>query len=333
MQTISGEEFREEAGRRRGLPPALVKELTRLDNAKAIRELAETYGVLALAIGLAAWQMTWWAVLPALVVIASRQQALFVLAHDAAHYRLFKSRLWNDIWGRLSAGLIGYSMATYRVVHRLHHNHLYEPQDPDIPLHGGYPRGRAYLARKLLADVCGLNAWKTYAYFFGAPALNDDVGAENRPLDDTSPALRRTARRDRWVVVALHVALLAAALTGGWLVEYLLLWLLPLVTLLQPLLRLRAICEHGAVRDLSSPLTAARTNLGPRWLIWAMFPHHVNYHIEHHTYPSVPMYNLPACHRAMQAHGLLEGAEVRHLGDTLARVFAPRESAPAAGTA
>jgi fatty acid desaturase len=68
------------------------------------------------------------------------------------------------------------------------------------------------------------------------------------------------------------------------------------------LLRLRAVCEHGGVVDLSSPLTAARTHL-PRfnaaWLLARplLFPHHVNYHVEHHLYPAVPHYHLKRLHQ------------------------------------
>ena len=209
-------------------------------------------------------------------------------------------------------------------MHRLHHNHLYEKSDPDIALHGGYPRGKLYLVKKLLLDLSAVNAWKTYAYFFGAPAINDHSGKHNRPLDDTAPALRRAARRDRWLVVALQFALLVTAALTGTLVPYLLLWVVPALTVLQPILRLRAICEHGAVVDYSSPLTAARTNIGPGWLMWLLFPHHVNYHLEHHIYPSIPHYNLPDCHREMAAAGVLEGAEVVPLGRSLTRVFANR---------
>ena len=90
--------------------------------------------------------------------------------------------------------------------------------------------------------------------------------------------------------------LLALFAWSGYLVQYLVLWILPLVTVVQAILRLRAIAEHGATTDFSSPLTAARTNLGPAWLRWALFPHNVNYHVEHHLYASVPQHNLPALH-------------------------------------
>src|SRR5688572_11059680 len=119
------------------------------------------------------------------------------------------------------------------------------------------------------------------------------------------------------------MALVLFALSG-YLVQYLVLWVLPLITVVQAILRLRAIAEHGATRDFSSPLTAARTNTGPAWLRWLVFPHHVNYHIEHHLYASVPHYNLPGLHREMASRGLLDGAEVVAFGVTVRKIFAAR---------
>jgi len=242
----SGEEFRDDGRGKNALPAALIKELSRQNDAKAWRSVLSLYAVLAATMAVAMIWWNPWVVVPAIIIMASRQQACFVLAHDAAHYRLFEDRTLNDLIGRILATPVGISMRTYRVVHRLHHNHLYGPQDPDIPLHGGYPRGRRYL----------------------------------------------------------------------------ILWILPLCTVLQALLRFRAICEHGAVRDQSSPLLAVRTNLGPGWLRWFLFPYQVNYHIEHHLYPAVPHYNLPACHRELKHRGILEGTEVRHIFTTAGLVVA-----------
>ena len=104
------------------------------------------------------------------------------------------------------------------------------------------------------------------------------------------------------------------------------LWLLPLLTVLQPILRLRAIFEHGAVDDLSSPLTAARTNRSGGRAINALgrallFPHHVNYHLEHHLYPAVPHYHLPRLHRLLVDKGALRRRRgARHLDETFGRI-------------
>jgi fatty acid desaturase len=321
---VKGEEFKDDF--RKALPPEIVQRLTRRSAWRASAAILHDVAVIAAAVAVALY---FWpnplVILVAVVVIGTRQHALFVIAHDAAHYLLYERRWLNDLVGRACAAAQGLSMCTYRVIHRLHHNNLYGELDPDTALHGGYPRGRAYLVRKLLKDLSGLTAWKTYAYFLGgAPALNTETNIAVRPLDDTSPKLRTEARRDRNTVVALHVAALLVFASSGYLVEYLVLWVLPLVTVVQAVLRLRAIAEHGATSDFSSPLTAARTNTGPAWLRWLIFPHHVNYHIEHHLYASVPHYRLPALHREMVARGMLEGAELVPFRATLAKIFADR---------
>ena len=324
---MKGEEFKDDF--RRALPKEVVQALTRRSAWRATAAVLHDFAVLAVAIAAALY---FWpnplVILISVVVIGTRQHALFVIAHDSAHYLLYERRWLNDLVGRLCATVQGLSMCTYRVIHRLHHNNLYGELDPDTALHGGYPRGRAYLVRKLLKDLSGQTAWKTYAYFLGgAPALNTATNVAVRPLDDTSNKLRAEAKRDRNVVVAVHVVALVAFAWSGYLVEYLVLWVLPLVTVVQALLRLRAIAEHGATTDFSSPLTAARTNTAPAWLAWLLFPHHVNYHIEHHLYASVPHYNLPALHREMAARGVLDGAELVPFRVTLRKIFADRAPA------
>ncbi|MEH6401958.1 MAG: fatty acid desaturase family protein [Sneathiella sp.] len=316
----SGQEFREGVTRSRHLPPDVIKRLTRINAFKSSLAIAQTVGLTGLAIGLSLYFWTPWVVIPCLLFIATRQQACFVIAHDAAHYRLFKARGLNDLVGRLIASPVGISICSYRILHRLHHNHLYGRQDPDVPLHGGYPRGRTYLAKKLLKDLMGGTAFKTFAYFFGAPAENSElIEGDNkklRPLDDTSPILRKAANRDRWSIIAFHLLAPVAAYSTGYLLEYLVLWILPLITFLQPILRFRAICEHGAVDDLKSPVRASRTNTGPFWIRFLFFPHNVNYHIEHHLYPSIPHYNLAECHKEMMERGFLDQAEVRDIRAT-----------------
>jgi len=306
-----GDEFRDDLGGRRGLDPALIKGLTQLDPLRSTLSVLRTWLEIVLLFGLALRFPVWWVVAPCMILLATRAQALFVLAHEAVHYRLYETRWLNDLIGRLCATPGGISMFSYRAIHRLHHNHLFGKRDPDTPIHGGYPRGRAYLAGKLLKDVTGLTAWKTYAYFWGVPFSARIDGTKGDALGDTSPKLRREALNDRWVVAGVHLGLPVAALALGFLQEYLLLWAIPLWFLLQPLLRLRSILEHGMTTETGDVWRDARTNLGPGWLMWLIFPHHVNYHLEHHLYPSLPHYSLPRAHRALRDNGQLEDAEVR----------------------
>ncbi len=336
---------------RRVLSADELAPLTQLSVWRSVWAIGKTAGLMAVCIaaGVVLWGTGW--VLVPFVVLGLQQHALFILSHEAAHYRLLPNRSANDALGRLIGMSGGVSMLTYRVTHRLHHNHLYTAQDPDTAIHGGYPRGNAYLWRKLLLDLTGWNAWKTYAYYFGSPAISSPpthaaslppegervtVGIKIRPLNDTSPELRAAAQRDRWWVVGFQVALPLLFWAGGGataLLIYCVLWLLPLLTVLQPILRLRAICEHGGVTDLSSPLTAARSNRtfggwGNRLAGALLFPHHVNHHLEHHLYPAVPHYHLPKLHQLLLAKGALNGAEVRDVGSTFKLIFAPRHLAP-----
>jgi fatty acid desaturase len=298
-----GEEFR--LPLRRGLPPDDVRELSRLEPWRSTLSLVQTVGLIAGCV-LAAVRWPHPLVIAAAIVgNAAAQHGLAVLAHEGAHYRLYATRWLNDLAGRLCATPLSVSMLTYRMIHRIHHNHLYEPIDPDLALMAGYPRGRAYLLRKLAKDLVGLTTVKNYLYFLRNPPSGGDG-----KKDDTSSELRAAARRDRRIVVIVQYTLLGAAIGTGLWRWYLLLWILPEVTVLQVLLRLRAVCEHGAPRSTDSPLRAARTTLPSRWVSWLVFPHNVHFHIEHHLYPSVPHYRLRECHERLRAAGVLDDAEV-----------------------
>lgn len=319
----TGEEFRVRT--RAALPPDVVKKLSEISPVRSALSFFADWFAIVLLIALAVVTRHPLAWIVAVVGIAGAQHGLAILAHQSAHYRMFKTRWLNDLVGILSATPLGVSMHTYRIIHRIHHNHLYEPVDPDMALMAGYPRGKWYLAKKFLKDLSGLTSIKNYLYFFGKPlgAKKQPTGA--KPKDDTSENLRRAARTDRRFVIVFHVAILAAAVFFGFWKFYLLLWLLPLLTVLQFLLRLRALCEHGATTDFSTPLRAARTNLVPFYIQWFLFPHQMHYHIEHHLYPAIPHYRLPECHRALREAGALDNAEVSHsFGETWRKFFAER---------
>jgi len=325
-----GEEFRDR-NPRRALSSDELAQFTKLSDLRSAWSLVQTYGLVALTASLGCYGLALHSaagilmVAVAVVLMGCWQHWLAIISHESTHYRLFASRALNDLLGRLSGMLVGVSTFSYRIVHRLHHNHLYQPIDPDMALMAGYPRGKMYLVKKLLKDAAGFTAWRNYLYFFGAPAQNQETGVAQKPLSDTTSRLRELAMRDRWIVVAFHVLMLAAMFGLGYGLQYVVLWILPAFTVQAVILRLRAVAEHGAPSDTSTPLGAARTNVEiPLWARIALFPHHVNYHLEHHLYPAVPHYHLAALHAKLQAAGVLEGAEVRPFRETMRRVFAER---------
>jgi fatty acid desaturase len=80
---------------------------------------------------------------------------------------------------------------------------------------------------------------------------------------------------------------------------YPLLWLLPLLTWMMVITRIRNIAEHAVVPDSSDPLRNTRTTHANMLERLFIAPYYVNYHLEHHLLFYVPCYNLPRVHRIL----------------------------------
>lgn len=240
------------------------------------------------------------------VLIARYQLALAILMHDAAHSRLFISKKWNDWVGQLfCASPLFFSMETYRKFHLKHHQDPLAPDDPDLSLIGGYPIPGESLARKLLRDLVGISYFKFIKYFFFR-------GRAHRKANSAPPALGPEKRRfGKAALTFMHLAVNGLIFFALWKSGhpwfYLTLWLLPMMTALQVLLRIRGIAEHAGYQPNKQQQYNSRTVVNP---LQAYFfaPHNVNYHIEHHVYPGIPFANLPQAHALMKARGALPEA-------------------------
>ena len=82
-----------------------------------------------------------------------------------------------------------------------------------------------------------------------------------------------------------------------WFVLY---WLVPYCTFTQAFFRLRGAIEHGNVPDPQNPYQQTRTYFIHPIASFFFAPKQVNYHLEHHLYPSVPFHNLPRLHAKLQ---------------------------------
>jgi len=223
----------------------------------------------------------------AIAVIGARQFGLVVLAHDAAHWRLFPRAKVNDRVGRwLCAFPVGAAdLPLYRKRHHRHHRHTGEAEDPDLALANPFPVTRASFGWSVVRDLVGLTA--------GARLL----GAW-RSYENASAAWRQL----RGPVLANLVLLGGLATLGQWHL-YVLLWALPLVTWYQLVGRIRDLAEHALAPDLEDPLRNARTVLAGPLTRLLMAPYWVNYHLEHHLLVFVPCWKLRAAHALLLAKG------------------------------
>jgi len=113
------------------------------------------------------------------------------------------------------------------------------------------------------------------------------------------------ATRRRQVLFYLAVAGLATWL-HGWTV-LLLYWVLPMFTFLIAILYVRDIAEHHGLPRQG--LMGSRTVLPWGWDRLVFCQNGVNYHTEHHLYPSVPFFRLGRLHRRlMQDQGFRRDA-------------------------
>jgi fatty acid desaturase len=237
----------------------------------------------------------------AVVLIGSRQLGLLILMHDAAHGALLRRPALNHA---LSQWLCAWPTLAdtdqYRRYHLTHHARTQRPDDPDIILTGHYPITRASLKRKLWRDVTGQTGFSQRR-----EQITSALGERGWPLT------RRLAHYWRTLgpQTLANGALLGIAAAAGHAWVYVGLWLVPLLTWQQLVLRVRNIAEHAVVRAADDPFGNARTTLA-NWLERALVaPYWVNYHLEHHLVMWVPCYRLPLLRQYLCANGYGERIE------------------------
>jgi fatty acid desaturase len=123
-----------------------LQQLRQTDNHTNLYYLARTYLYLAAVVGGAVWfdqwraaagLSVWWDVpvtLAAVILIGVGQHQLVGLAHEAAHYILFRNRYLNELasdW--LCLFPLFSTTLHYRLQHLAHHQYVNDPQrDPDV---------------------------------------------------------------------------------------------------------------------------------------------------------------------------------------------------------
>lgn len=231
----------------------------------------------------------------AVLVIGSRQLGLLILMHDAAHNALFRTPVLNRwIAQCLCAWPTLADTGIYRRYHLKHHARTLQANDPDIVLTGHYPVTRVSLRRKLWRDITGQTGYAqrkaqiTYA------------------LGERGSTIRRRLRhywRALGPQTASNLVLLALAAASGRAWVYFALWLVPLLTWQQLVLRVRNIAEHAVVREADDHFGNARTTLANPLERAFIAPYWVNYHLEHHLIMWVPCYRLPLLRRFLFENG------------------------------
>ncbi len=270
---------------------------------KGVALIAHAWALIFAAVALVAWWPNPLICLFAIAIIGSRQLGLAILMHDGAHGCLSPGEKLNLA---LSQWLCAYPIfaetRAYRRYHLQHHARTQQEDDPDLVLSAPFPITKMSYRRKFLRDITGQTGYQQRkAQLFNA------LGPAEWPLG------RRAAHfweklGPQCVVNAVLFA--GFAIAGVWW-AYPLLWLVPLLTWMMVITRIRNIAEHAVVPDSNDPLRNTRTTRANVLERLFIAPYYVNYHLEHHLLFYVPCYNLPRVHRILSESGYAGRMEVQ----------------------
>lgn len=224
----------------------------------------------------------------AVMLIGSRQLGLYILMHEGAHRCFSRDEKRNlALSQRLCAYPVFADTVAYRRYHLAHHAHTQQDDDPDLVLSAPFPVTKASYRRKFWRDITGRTGFEQRK----AQLLNA-LGDPAWPWKQRLAHFREKLGRQVLVNALLFAGL---ALAGVWW-AYPLLWLVPLLTWMMVITRIRNIAEHAVVPDSDDPLRNTRTTKAGLLERAFIAPYFVNYHLEHHLLFYVPCYNLPKLH-------------------------------------
>ncbi|MEW5754898.1 MAG: fatty acid desaturase [Pseudomonadota bacterium] len=224
---------------------------------------------------------TYW-VLVCSLLLGSQLHAITILQHDCGHGSAYRSPAANLWVGRVLAWFIFMPFTTFTHLHKRHHAFLGQPdKDPDEWF---YAAGVRWL---FLREMLFLPRF-----------IYESLGSR----------LPERLRQQVWRELAFNTVswliLLAAAMhfdALGWFVMACLLPMALLALVINPISR---GYEHFPMAEMigaepqrldlrANTVTVTSKLLG---LLWA----NITYHVEHHVYPNVPFYRLPAVHVLMR---------------------------------
>lgn len=277
------------------IPVARLRELSRR---RTVRPLLHCLGFIAMLtatgtiVVLTHAHLSWPWLIPALLLHGSLYRPLQHSRHELCHRTVFPSKVLGEAFLRLFSFLCWSSPDHFRASHLRHHQYtVHDDLDQEVVL----PRplqplrwvGRFVLAvPDMVMEIMTLLLWSR-------GRLRDSTW-ERRCFADPPVGHGNAAKRAAlfgWAraVLAGHLVLAVVFVaTGNWillLVVTFARWLAPWLSYL-----LVETQHAGLCSDVPDHRRCCRTILlGPvtRFLYW-----HMNFHIEHHMFPSVPFYNL-----------------------------------------
>lgn len=258
------------------------------------------YALVALCIYLTLGISYWFYPL-SLIVIGSVHRTFANLLHEGSHNMLASNKIINKIYGAYLTGYpIFHMVIPYQRTHlQGHHRFLGDPEkDPDYHFHiqcGLYnPREKSWIffTKNLFLAVIGYRSLSYIRYIFRDRIFFDTTGM--------SKARRKETMWERFYFLLTWVVIITAFAWTGYMVEFLLFWIVPMFTTGIAIGWIAELAEHYPLPESESiPLMLARNRHG--WMIenFLFGRHGDRYHLIHHLSPGIPCYNLKTAHQIL----------------------------------
>lgn len=207
-----------------------------------------------------------------------------VQVHEASHKLLFKNKKLNDLYCDIIIGSWAlHDVETYRSTHFKHHSKLHTNEDPDKGHYTSYTGSYRKLIIGFFQDLFSITALKRiYQVLVKSKKIKNNKSYHILLYKLTSQLI---------IVGILY------SFTGiNSILYYFLFFIVPLFCIFPLLLRIRVVVQHYS-KDLKkhSDIWISRTTIS------SLFEHFVigarmDYHFEHHLFPTIPHYNLKKLH-------------------------------------
>jgi fatty acid desaturase len=219
----------------------------------------------------------------AVVAIAGRLHNLGALGvHEGAHYRLARNKRLNDFIANFGlTPLVLFDMPAYRKSHLIHHQFVGQDGDTEKGIELPTEPSKSSAILLALGIVAGLLGLVSLSLFL--------MLLRERPIKGLIALI---------AISGILFGAYSGVVVCVFLLKY---WLVPFATWLGVIVFLRGILEHLRVPSTHALFNENRVFL-TRTVRTSWFdslfviPIGLNYHLEHHLYPSVPCYRLHRLH-------------------------------------
>ena len=263
-------------------------------NAHGLAHIGATYALLIATFWCMKHYPLWWVYTLAWFMIGFMQYRLVMSTHEAVHKTLVFPTWLNEFFGVFHSALVGISFFNYRKTHLEHHKN---PQSIDEDID-------SYIYRPLLEAKPGLP--RLFLLVFGvvqdiAMKLRRKLFGAKRRSDETVVKNPTPLWQQMLPVLICQAGLIAffSLYLEWW--HYLVFWIPPVLLIALSLDRARTFLEHGyqyifsnqtweSFKEAPQATIDVDTNAFERFFF---APYGFAYHQAHHTYLTVPFYNLP----------------------------------------